>query len=403
MSTFLGQISEIPGISVDRFDGENLKSSAFFLSHCHSDHMKGLSSSFFNYLINSDTYLYCSPISKAFLMGIFVGLPEDRILEIELSIPKIIRYTVPEGGESLATSLTVSTSPAGHCPGSVMFIFSKDEKTILYSGDFRINPKDLPKLNPLNDKIDGKNRAKKFDTIYLDTTFLSLDFPRFPSRLESCEAICDAVKQWLEPNSKNVVIIECSALYGVEYLFMEMFKLLNLKIHIKDKVHSNYIRIPELAEIVTIDGRDSRIHACTSKLFSTKNLLCRSDVDYENILTIVPSVMRWKGKNTSCISEYDTRNRQRLYVCYSTHSSYEELRAFVNYFKPDKIVPCVCPSESATKINKLLGEFMSYQMKLDESDQVSESLNFRVPFTRVSKKPFASKYFADDDDEDDEL
>ncbi|XP_046737189.1 protein artemis-like isoform X1 [Diprion similis] len=403
MSTFLGQISEIPGISVDRFNGANLESSAFFLSHCHSDHMKGLDSSFFRHLIESDKYLYCSPISKAFLMGIIFGLPEDRIREIELSIPKIIRYTVLEGEASVVTSLTVSTSPTGHCPGSVMFIFTKDEKSILYSGDFRINPKDLPKLNPLNHKIDGKNQAKKFNTIYLDTTFLSLDFLSFPSRLESCEVICDAVRKWLDSNSKNVVIIECSALYGSEHLFMEMFRLLNLKIHVKDKIYSNYMRISELAKCITLDGRDSRIHACTFKWFGQKNLTCRSDVNYENILTIVPSVLRWKGKNTSCVSEYDTRNTQRLYVCYSAHSSYEELRAFVDYFKPDKIVPCVCPSESTTEFHQLLSELMSYQMKLDVSDQVSESFNLEPPFKRVFKKPFVSKYFADDDNENDEL
>lgn len=42
MSTFSGLIEEIPGISIDRFDGENLKSKIFFLSHCHTDHMQGL-------------------------------------------------------------------------------------------------------------------------------------------------------------------------------------------------------------------------------------------------------------------------------------------------------------------------------------------------------------------------
>lgn len=43
MSTFGGRIPELPYVSVDRFDGDNDRASAaFFLSHCHTDHMVGL-------------------------------------------------------------------------------------------------------------------------------------------------------------------------------------------------------------------------------------------------------------------------------------------------------------------------------------------------------------------------
>lgn len=42
MSTFSGKIEDFPYISLDRFDGANLNSKVFFLSHCHTDHMVGL-------------------------------------------------------------------------------------------------------------------------------------------------------------------------------------------------------------------------------------------------------------------------------------------------------------------------------------------------------------------------
>lgn len=35
MSSFMGQMAEYPTISIDRFDRENLKARAYFLSHCH--------------------------------------------------------------------------------------------------------------------------------------------------------------------------------------------------------------------------------------------------------------------------------------------------------------------------------------------------------------------------------
>lgn len=33
--------------------------------------------------------------------------------------------------------LSVTAIPAGHCPGSIMLLFEKDDKRILYTGDFR--------------------------------------------------------------------------------------------------------------------------------------------------------------------------------------------------------------------------------------------------------------------------
>jgi len=74
MSTFKGKMNEYSFVSIDRFDGANLSSKAFFLSHCHegkviyghcsnnhysltllinylSDHMEGLANkSFADYL-----------------------------------------------------------------------------------------------------------------------------------------------------------------------------------------------------------------------------------------------------------------------------------------------------------------------------------------------------------------
>lgn len=35
MSSFQGQMAEYPHISIDRFDRENLRARAYFLSHCH--------------------------------------------------------------------------------------------------------------------------------------------------------------------------------------------------------------------------------------------------------------------------------------------------------------------------------------------------------------------------------
>lgn len=41
MSSFQGQMAEYPSISIDRFDRENLRARAYFLSHCHKGERAG--------------------------------------------------------------------------------------------------------------------------------------------------------------------------------------------------------------------------------------------------------------------------------------------------------------------------------------------------------------------------
>lgn len=68
MSTFEGFISEIEGISVDQFEGQNLESRVYFLSHCHSDHMMGINSDYLlNHLQRNCYSIFTSEISSVIL------------------------------------------------------------------------------------------------------------------------------------------------------------------------------------------------------------------------------------------------------------------------------------------------------------------------------------------------
>ncbi|KAL0627682.1 Protein artemis [Plecturocebus cupreus] len=70
MSSFEGQMAEYPTISIDRFDRENLRARAYFLSHCHKDHMKGLRAPALKRRLECSlkVYLYCSPVTKELLL-----------------------------------------------------------------------------------------------------------------------------------------------------------------------------------------------------------------------------------------------------------------------------------------------------------------------------------------------
>ncbi|KAG5313192.1 DCR1C protein, partial [Acromyrmex insinuator] len=344
MSTFVGLIKEIPGISVDRFDRENMNSSVYFLSHCHIDHMCGLNNMFFDHLKQYNKYLYCSHITKVFLENKYyenLRNVETYVKDIEVDKKVCIEYRSNYNSEE-TDILFVTFTSAGHCPGSVMFVFEKMNKLILYTGDFRINPKDYRKIKSLN----CNDFPKKFDNIYLDTTFLGHDFAYLPTRIESINVMCKVVKEWLDESPRKVVILECSALYGSEFLYMKLSESLKTLIHVKECVYNSYIRIPELACHVTNNPLDARIHACMSKYRSKM----------QDILTIVPSVKKWKGHDTSVVGEWDKFREKTFNVCYSTHASFDELKKFIQYFKPKKIHPCVCPENEQDTINRLLDE-----------------------------------------------
>lgn len=61
MSTFEGVIHHFPWLSIDCFDGDNLNSKVFLLSHAHWDHMQGIRDP------NFKGPLYLSAITKLFV------------------------------------------------------------------------------------------------------------------------------------------------------------------------------------------------------------------------------------------------------------------------------------------------------------------------------------------------
>lgn len=155
MSTFSGFLEEIENVSVDRFTQLNFRSKAFFLSHCHTDHMIGLNE--INTEVQLPGPLYLSEISKIIVQRRYPAIKNLVILKTggmydliivplhciylnhEISEVTPISFGISESDEIDKTigKTSVTAIPAGHCPGSVMFLFEQNNKRILYTGDFR--------------------------------------------------------------------------------------------------------------------------------------------------------------------------------------------------------------------------------------------------------------------------
>ena len=179
----------MPGlfICVDAFRyGAVQGCNAYFLSHFHSDHYIGLTSSWCHGPI------YCSHVTANLVRR---QLRVDPKWVVDLEFDKKVEVPATQGVE-------VTMIPANHCPGSSLFLFEKvigkgknpKVHRILHCGDFRACPAHVqhPKLRPdIVDVVTGRNLAQqKLDVCYLDTTYLTPKYA-FPSQAEVIKACAD--------------------------------------------------------------------------------------------------------------------------------------------------------------------------------------------------------------------
>ncbi|KAG5440560.1 hypothetical protein PCK2_000385 [Pneumocystis canis] len=165
------------GFSVDAFEFGKVEGCiGYFLSHFHSDHYKGLTSSWNNGLI------YCSKITRNLVIN-------------QLKVNSEYVINLPMNEKTLLNNVWVTLIDANHCPGSVIFVFEtiKSGKNLkyLHSGDFRASSFQI--LHPAI-------KNKHFDLLYLDTTYFDPKY-LFPSQ----ETVINAVIELCRILTKNTI------------------------------------------------------------------------------------------------------------------------------------------------------------------------------------------------------
>ncbi|KAK5645116.1 hypothetical protein RI129_006416 [Pyrocoelia pectoralis] len=356
MSTFNGKIIEISEISVDRFEKNNENSLVYFLSHCHTDHMRGLPNWSFqtSLLVRPEVFLYATPISVKILKHLYPQI-ESKLIEIEIYNSTLIK--IPDKD----THLTVTALPAGHCPGSVMFLFETVDKTILYTGDYRVSASDLRKYKAFY----SLGKVKRIDKMYLDTTFFNLSYFKFPPRSDSINHMFTVIQEWIKQSSAHIIKIVPSATYGSEYLFMEIAKIVGMPIHVNPTTYNLYKCIPEMDKSITLNSTETQIHASCGSQFKK---ICKENNETLIVRTIKPSTLWWKNKNMDRIQV----ERGDYRVCYSCHASFEEIEQFLLFLKPLEVHPCVVPDHHIEReqMFELLEKVMSsYRSKSSEENE----------------------------------
>ena len=160
---------------------------AYFLSHFHSDHYIGLTSSWCHGPI------YCSRITGNLVRQ---QLRVNPKYVVDLEWEKKVEIPNTQG-------VCVTMIPANHCPGSSLYLFEKQVgkgpdprlQRVLHCGDFRACTAHVkhPLLRPdVIDAVSGKSRQQRLNVCYLDTTYLTpkYAFPPQDQVVKACADMC---------------------------------------------------------------------------------------------------------------------------------------------------------------------------------------------------------------------
>ncbi|AYU77219.1 hypothetical protein, conserved [Leishmania donovani] len=156
----------------------------FFLTHFHTDHMKGLSSTW------TAGFIITSTLTRQLLLNKFEGL-RGRVLGLPFwcrtSVLSAAAAAHSETDSSTTTAVPVvyvTLLPAFHVPGSAMiYIETPSGVTYLHTGDFKYT-ETAAQMSPLRTFF----QSHRVDHLYLDDTWLHLghaELKSWPARTES--------------------------------------------------------------------------------------------------------------------------------------------------------------------------------------------------------------------------
>ncbi|CAF3339700.1 unnamed protein product [Rotaria socialis] len=370
MCTFNGILSEYPWISIDSFLEANCQvSRVFFVSHIHTDHLRGLDeSTFYQYTTNNPSIrIYCSESSRHFLSI----LPAYKHLSKFYSIINVNQPLTIQNPTDKNVSLTVTCFGSGHCPGSLMLLFEGSHGTVLYTGDFRLYSHQSNRHRIILSK-------KPIDTLYIDMTFFEPSIRQLPQRKQSCQKLIHLIEQY----DNRYFHLKTSARVGYEYIYTSLYHHFGILIHVNHEQYHLYDCLPQVQQALTTDGSRTRIHACWPNCSHSK-------FSIKIVLSVLWFTLQ---QQSNCPLIRIATDYYRL--CYSLHSSYNEICTFVKQISPIRIHPIALPSQlTSERFNELIKQLGIHQNQTNcfASNNIVQQIKRRYQMTENTD--------IDDDDE----
>ncbi|NXM43761.1 DCR1A protein, partial [Gymnorhina tibicen] len=274
------------GFTVDAFQyGEIEGCTAYFLTHFHSDHYCGLTKNF-------RFPIYCNKIT-------------GNLVKSKLRVQEQYVHVLPMDTECVVNGIKVLLLDANHCPGAMMILFYLPSGTvILHTGDFRADPS-MERYPAL--------MGQQVHTLYLDTTYCSPEYT-FPSQQEVIQFAVNIAFETVTLNPRTLVVCGTYSI-GKEKVFLA-FSLISYLMGLR---------------------------ICYFFPQALQDHLNKFSENFDQVLAFKPTGWTYSD---SCLSLEDikphTRGKITIYgIPYSEHSSYLEMKRFVQWLKPQKIIPTV--------------------------------------------------------------
>ncbi|NXO79017.1 DCR1A protein, partial [Sitta europaea] len=276
------------GFTVDAFQyGEIEGCTAYFLTHFHSDHYCGLTKNF-------RFPIYCNKIT-------------GNLVKSKLRVQEQYVHVLPMDTPCVVSGIKVLLLDANHCPGATMILFYLPSgAVILHTGDFRADPS-MERYPAL--------MGQQIHTLYLDTTYCSPEYT-FPSQQEVIQFAVNIAFETVTLNPRTLVVCGTYSI-GKEKVFLA-FSLI-----------SYLMRLSMFCFFCSPQGLQDHLN--------------RFSENFDQILAFKPTGWTYSD---SCLSLEDIKPQKRgkitIYgIPYSEHSSYLEMKRFVQWLKPQKIIPTV--------------------------------------------------------------
>ncbi|XP_069610446.1 DNA cross-link repair 1A protein isoform X1 [Ranitomeya imitator] len=307
------------GFAVDAFQyGEIDGCSAYFLTHFHSDHYGGLTKKF-------RFPIYCSKIT-------------GNLVQTKLRVEKEFITCLPMYTECLVNGIKVVLLDANHCPGAVLLLFIlPNGTTILHTGDFRAETS-MERYPAL--------LGRKIHTLYLDTTYCSPEYT-FPPQQETVQFAVNAAFEMVTLHPRTLVVCGTYSI-GKEKVFLAIADVLGCKVCMSQDKYKTMqcLESAEIRALVTTDWHSTALHVLPMMQVNFKGLaahLNKFSGKYDRVLAFKPTGWTYSA-GCSSVAEIrpEIRGKITMYgIPYSEHSSFSEMKRFVQFIKPQKIIPTV--------------------------------------------------------------
>ncbi|KAL0921107.1 hypothetical protein M5K25_008142 [Dendrobium thyrsiflorum] len=328
--------------------------SSYFLSHFHYDHYGGLNKRW------SHGNIYCTDLTA-------------RLLRSCLSVnPKYI-FPLEINAEHVIEDIKVTLLEANHCPGAALILFRlKDGKCYLHTGDFRAS-----KSMQLYPSL----ASHHINLLYLDTTYCNPKYS-FPSKDDVLAFVVRTTLKFLSKQPKSLIVVGAYSI-GKEPVYLAISQalgelrvvffvtplvnyLVNLDFHgarLEVPIYANASRRkilqsfgwPELSKKLCSCTESSPLHVLPLSCLRYENLkeyLKTCKQQFQTVLAFRPTGWTYSESTASHLDLIRPviKGDVTIYgVPYSEHSSFTELREFVKFLKPEKIIPTVNAGNAANR------------------------------------------------------